>query len=317
MEEIQQVSKEVEVNQPAETITPPTVPDSGAEQVEKQQQEYVPNFKFTAANKEYEIDEFIRPVIKDPETEKKVKALYEKAYGLDLVKSHRDELKQKYQELKQEYEPIKNDIITASRFIKNGDIMGLMEFLGIPKEMVFKAVKAEIDYLQMPPEQRQYVDAQRQAQQRAYELEMGNYELQRQVEEKQVESLDYQFKMAMSLPEVQQVASYYNSLPGKQQGDFEQAVLKHGSALYYLHGKLLPPLEVIKDFINYIGYSPDRTQQTTVVQPNENQPKQTVVVKPEKPTITPVKSKSSTPVKSKIRSIEDLKKLQKQMQANG
>ena len=287
------------------------------QEVSAEQPQYTPNFKFTAANKEYEIDEFIRPLIKDAETEKKIKSLYEKAYGLDLVKSHRDELKQKYQEIKSQYEPLVQDVQRAAQFIKNQDIMGLMDFLGVSKEMLFKAVKDEIDYLQMSPEQRQYIDAQRQAQQRAYELEQGNLTLQQQMEHQQVESLDYQFKLTMGLPDVQQVASYYDSLPGKQQGDFEQAVLKHGSAMYALHGKLLPPLEVVKDFVNYIGYNPQNTNKNVVAEREEPAQPQTVVVKPQKPTITNPKSKPSTPVKSNIRSIEDLKKLQQQMSANG
>jgi hypothetical protein len=305
---------EVDMNQAAETITTPQIPDSSVEAAQADTPpQYTPNFKFTAANKEHEIDEFIRPLIKDAETEKKIKSLYEKAYGLDLVKSHRDELKQKYQEVKSQFEPLQNDVMKAAQFIKNQDVMGLMDFLGVSKEMVYKAVKSELDYLQMSPEQRQYVDAQRQAQQRAYELEQGNMTLQQQVEQQQVEALSYQFEMTMGSPEVQQVASYYNSLPGKQQGDFEQAVLKHGSALHAMHGKLLSPMEVVKDFVSYIGYTPERSQQQSAAQTQSEPPKQTVVVKPEKPVITQVKSKPSTPVKSKIRSIDDIRKIQRQM----
>src|SRR5574338_786965 len=51
---------------------------------------FTPNYKYRAALQEKEIEEFWRPLIKDAESEKRVKDALTRLDGFDLVKSSRD-----------------------------------------------------------------------------------------------------------------------------------------------------------------------------------------------------------------------------------
>jgi hypothetical protein len=57
-------------------------------------QAWKPSFKFKVKDKELEFDDFVKPIIKTKDLEQKFKDLYEKAHGLDEVKTSRETFKQ-------------------------------------------------------------------------------------------------------------------------------------------------------------------------------------------------------------------------------
>src|SRR5688500_2643210 len=61
---------------------------------------YTPDFKVKIKGKEFEIDEMFRGLIKDADSEKKVKEFFEKAYGIDFVKQDRKALKDEHEGFK-------------------------------------------------------------------------------------------------------------------------------------------------------------------------------------------------------------------------
>ena len=85
------MSEEVKETAPASAATEVTTQTPAVEgaaqstgattgvQADSTETAYNPNYKFSVMDKEHEIDEWLRPVIKDAEMEKKVKDLYTKA----------------------------------------------------------------------------------------------------------------------------------------------------------------------------------------------------------------------------------------------
>src|SRR5688572_23823320 len=55
-----------------------------------QTQQYTPNFKFKVLDKEHEIEERFRKLIKDADSEKMIRELHEKSFGIEAIKSQRD-----------------------------------------------------------------------------------------------------------------------------------------------------------------------------------------------------------------------------------
>src|SRR5690606_24340502 len=69
-------------------------------------QAWKPSFKFKVKDKELEFDDFVKPIIKTKDLEQKFKDLYEKAHGLDEVKTSREAFKQQVEEWKGKYNQV-------------------------------------------------------------------------------------------------------------------------------------------------------------------------------------------------------------------
>lgn len=282
-----------------------------------EQPAYTPNFKFKAADKELEFDEFVRGAIKDEASEKKLREIYEKAYGIDFVKQQRDKFRTEFQTYKQQWDPVAQDLDKLGAYIKNGDYLRAMTSLGIPEEKIIEAVKNRLEYLQLPHEQRAKMDAQMQAQERAYALEQENKLLRQQYTDVASQSLSHAFDQTMARSEVKSFAEQYDARTG-QPGAFEQEFLRFGDYLEKRDGKLYHPDYVAKEFMRLAGYQPEsqpKMQQVagaTVVQQATQAPPVVVESPKEKPTIKNVQGKSSGVVKKSFKSLDELREKYKQ-----
>jgi hypothetical protein len=99
---------------------------------------YKPNFKFKALGKEMEIDKFLHDAIKDAESEKKIRELYEKAHGLDYIKPMRDRLQEENQALVQEKQGMDYQLKALSHFVQTDNMGAFFQALKIPEDKVLK-----------------------------------------------------------------------------------------------------------------------------------------------------------------------------------
>lgn len=279
-----------------------------------EQPAYQPNFKFKAADKELEFDEFLRGAIKDVESEKKVRELYEKAHGIDFVKQQRDKFRNDFQTYKGQWDPVEQDLKKLGMFIKNKDYLTAASALGIPEEGLIQAVKDRLDYFQLPPEQRGKLDAQSAERNRLYQLELENQDLRTQSTQATLQALDYQIHQTLQSPEVQAFAQTFEKRTGKQ-GSFAERLMQHGDYLYKTTGKFVPPEAVAKDLMQFVGYQPESQpqtqQQTQVMQSTEGKP---VVVsqEKEKPVIKNIQAGSKSVVKKSYKTLDELREKYKQ-----
>jgi hypothetical protein len=262
---------------------------------------YTPNLKFKVMDKEHSIDEFLKGAIKDAETEKKVKELYEKAYGLDIVKP-------RFQETRQELSQWKKGAQELKTHYERGDFDSFFQTLGVPEEKILQWVYDKLNYNELPPEQRQMIEREKSAQQRAWEAEQRAQEMQQQYEGQVSNAKVYALETALKLPDVTKFAQTFEAAYGE--GTFRDAIIDEADfALMKSNGKvdLTPEQAIQRTMQKYRHLGGAASPAAPAAQPGQPG---VVPAQSAQPGVIPnVSGRSASPTKPKARNIEDLKKL--------
>lgn len=265
--------------------------------------EYTPNYKFKVGEEEKEFDEFVRGAIKDSESEKKLRDLYTKAHGLDSLKTRLtgevESWKGKAGEHVEKYSQLSQSLSNLSHMVNRGDFDSFFDALKIPEAAVYKWVNRKIQEQEMSPEQKADLARQREEGNRLFALERQNQDLMQRQQSFQLEQNRMLLDATLSQNDVAPIAQAFDEKVGAP-GAFRNEVLKRGVALYHIHGRDLPPAEVVQDLLQTMG---------KVFQPGQVvQGGQTHVAPGQKPPVIPnVSAKSGSPVKSAPKSIKELK----------
>lgn len=268
--------------------------------------QYQPNYKFKVMDQEREFDEFIRGTIKDAETEKKARELYEKAYGLDVIKPKFHETREKYKKLDQEHQGVMSQVAELRDLYSRGDLDGFFQKLNVPKDKILQWVVDQAKYEQLPSDQRQILDARKQAEQKALELERSNQSLEQRYQEQVTEAKRYALEATMKLPDVQSYAESFDARAGKP-GAFWEAVTEHGHMAYVVRKVDLTPEQAIREVMTRYGQVAPAASHPQ----NDQVPSSAAQVSPvkEPPVIPNVSGRSTSPMKPKANSIADLRKI--------
>lgn len=307
----------------AQTTAPATT-QAGAQTSAGQTQQtetpsWSPNYRFKVMEKEHEIAEWLRPVIKDAETEKLARELHEKAMGLDVVKPRFQEMRDQFKTTKAQLDQYTAGVNELRQLYARGDFESFFKKLQIPEEKVLQWVVEKARYNQLPPEQRQVLDQKRAAEERAYSLEREQALLKQQAEESSQKALQLSLHVALEKPDVKAFATEFNARAANPQA-FWNAVVQQGElAWYQSQGKqVLPPEEAIKRVMDqYQGLVKPTEAPVIPVQgiPAPATPAAAPVKKT--PTLPNVAGRSATAVsKAKPKTIDDLKKLAAAMSAS-
>lgn len=266
---------------------------------------FAANYKFKANEKEHEIPEFMRGVIKDADSEKYVRKLFEKAYGLDGIKQRLEEGRTEFKTLKSEYSQITGQIDDLRQDYQRGDFDSFFKKLAIPEEKVLQWVLSKVEYSQMPPEQKQILDAKKQAEQRAWETQKTQRSMESQYQQQLVDAHQQMLDVTLERPDFQAAAQAYDMRKG-QAGAFRSLVVKLGKA-EASSGKHITPMEAVKAAIELVGgvESPKPTQ-SAEVSPAQPAPQPEANKKKTIPNLG--SGKAASPAKSKMKSIDDLKR---------
>lgn len=275
---------------------------------------YTPNFKFKAADKEHEFDEFLRGAVKNAEHEKKIRELYERSYGLDHVKGERDKFRNEFKSVNEQYGALNKGLDALNVMLKNKDYHGFYQAMGIPEQDVLQYALSRVKYKEMPPEQRQQLDQQYESQQRLAYLEQANQELIASYQQQTVQQRTQELDGYLGRPEISQVASSFDARMG-QPGAFRDEVIRRGQ--YYASlpdGKDVPVEQAVREIMALVGnVSPQATpaeaqQQVNGMQAEHEQTQQT------KPVIPNIKGRGTSPARKVIKSIDDVRNLSKSFQ---
>jgi len=263
---------------------------------------YQPSFKFKHLGKEHEFEDWVKPFVKDAETEAKMRSLYEKSYGLDFLKTDKQNLKTQLQEVSTKYAETEKAIETIGSYARNKDWDSFFESLSIPKEEILKYAIEVVRREQMPPDQKAQWESARQAQQAAKYYEQQNQTLQQQQQQFQVEQRTFQLQNEISKPEISKIAEMYNA-GMENPSAFEQFVIRIGQQ-YAAQGQDIPVTQAVQEAVRHLkavnpqlGSSPEQMQET---------PANRVVQPSGKPVIPNIKGRGTSAVKSTVRSLEDL-----------
>ncbi len=270
---------------------------------------YVPNYKLKVYDQEKDLeDPFLKALIKDADSEKKVKEIAQKYLGFDTVKERNQKISEEYKTYQTNTQPILGVYNQYSKLAQAGDLEGIFSLLKIPEQEIFKYAVQKAEEAQLAPEQRMQLQQQRQTRQRAMSLEEENQNLQAQQQDQVSEFRKQELNWVMARPDMHSVAQTYDSKVG-QPGAFRQLVIDKGLAHHAAtRGKEdLSAEQAAMEVLKYIGI---------FVQPNQNgnaQPSiapnvQLIQQNGQPPIIPNVTGRGSSPVKKQVRSLSDLKR---------
>lgn len=303
---------------------PKTAPDPGAPKVPTgmlQTPAFAPNFKFKVMDKEHEIPAYLQSVIKDADSEKQVKELMEKAYGLDFVKPKLQETREQFQQVRGEHMALLGQVDEVRQMYQRGDLGGMFDRLKIPHEKVLQWVVDQINYNQLPPEQKQVLDARKTAEDRAVAAERQASSFQTQHEQILTSQVQMALESSLARPEVKTVAEAFDTRMGKQ-GAFMDEVKRRGDYAWRTKGELVPPDQLVQELVGLIGAQAPQQQPVAPAQP-ASAPQapaapQTRQAQAKPPSVIPnISGSSASALKSQMRSIDDLKNKYKEMQTSG
>lgn len=278
---------------------------------------YTPNWKYKAFGKEYEIDETFRPLVKDAETEKKVRDVFERAQSMNDYKQKYSQQHQTYTQLQKEYTPIKENLAMVGKFIKDGDYSAFLNSFGITDQAIFGWAEKRLEELQLPEHQRQALEKSREAQWQNYQLQQQYSQAQEQIQQHAVETRTMQLDTTLGRPEISGMAQTWDSRMGE--GSFRQLVIDEASAHFYATGQDMSVEQALalvsKKFGGWMAsqQSAPQTSQESLAQPTDGQAAPTTSgVKPGQkkgvPVIPHVTGKSASPVKKAITNMDELMK---------
>lgn len=271
---------------------------------------YKANLTYEVSKQKKQFDEVFKDVIKNEAQEKKLRELYEKADGLEIVKQSRDTFKQRYEEVARTWEPVAKDLQALGKFMQADDYDSVFKMLNIPEQKLVDWVAQKIQYNQMSPEERARVDNLRRVRGENYKKESEVETLRQTLEQTEVQHLSFQIDMLKETQKFADAAAAFDERVGKP-GSFEEKLFDMGEFLSLRNGgKTVPPKQVFEYLVKEYGL--EGAAATPAPPPQEK----IVVTTPpvEKPTVTNIKgSKTATPVKRQFRSIEDLQNYQKEL----
>lgn len=266
---------------------------------------FSPNFKFKVSGEEKEMDEWIRPVIKDAEIEKKIRKLYEDANGLEPIAKWRDKLQADNQDLSSKYSTLYNDVSEAMQAKHRGDLGTFFERTGVSDEQVAKYMLEKINRQQLPPEQQQIyneLDAKRRAEVfQARQLE----ETETKYREMASQAREWEVDQWLNKPDISSIVGRYDAANGK--GAFKHFVAQQGVAHHAIYGEDPQVETVISTALKILGDAyRNQTVPQSIVQPNGEKTL---------PVIPNVSGKNVSPTHKNVRSVDDLRKIQREMNA--
>lgn len=276
------------VGEPA--VAAPATPVSAAPAVPA----FTPNFKYSVKGQEKEIDEMFRALVKDAESEKKIKEIFERADGLDVVKQDRTALKQEFEGFKTQITPYMQEYHKFTSLRDKGNLGAAFQVAGINDEDIFKYALQKLQMSENPHMADLYKNN---TEATLREFDMSGQLQQVQLERQQLQAQQFDFNLNQAINSHKDVVSAIEAKWG-QPGSFMEEVKAFGLSQYHM-GKNLTEPQAVEAVLNkykpFLGSAP----QAPVNQPAHQAPA----------VIPNAGNTNISPVMHKPRTVDDLKKL--------
>lgn len=306
---------------PEVTSTESTAPEStSSEGVELSSEEgksaepvkpaYVPDYKLKVFDEEKELDDpFLKSLIKDADSEKKVKEIAQKYLGYENIKEYKSKVEGEYKQYKEVAQPVMEYYNTADQMLRKDDLESFFKLVNIPDQKIFEYAVKKAEEMQRPFEERQAIQQQKQIQRERDYYQAQNQglltEQQRQLSEFRRQELNY----VMARPEVDSIAKAWDAKNGP--GSFLELVREKGLAHHLAtNGKEdLSAAQAVEAVVKRISpfVTPTNPSATPANQVGQNS--QGLIQQAGQPPIIPnVTGKGASPVRRQVRSVADIKK---------
>ncbi len=297
--------------------------DDGQPQAPKDQDKppsYQPNLKYKAFGKERELDKLFASLVKDPESERKVKEVFTRADAFDDMKQRYEGVSQEFQKQAQTYQELDKDVKRVMKFRNDGDLDNFFASVQLTKQDVFSWAKRQLDLEQMSPDQQTAYQQGVQARaENAYNQQ--NYQsIQAEMAQQKAEMVKIQLDHTLTRPEVSSTASAWDTRMGENA--FRNLVIQEAANNTMQTGQVWSPDEAVKHVVNKFGklleQAPSQTtaQAPQASQGNNSAPSQQVapVMVQGKPVIPNVNGRGTSPIKQSPKSLAELREMGRQAQ---
>lgn len=283
--------------------------------------QFTPNFKYKAALQEKELDPFFRDLIKDPESEKKVKDVFTRADAFEYIKDKYAKQEQDLTSVKNDYNNQTQRVSKVVSAVQKGDFESVFRNLQMNEHQVIQWAAKRVEYLQMvnglPPAQRAEVERQQQAITQNQEYQEQFQSVQQQLQETKSHARTMHLDMALNKPDVGNAAKFWDEKAGYD-GAFRDMVIEEAQREFHTKQIDLTPEQaiasVMKKFGKFIDVQSPMAPQMPGTLQNQMQAPQ---MPGQKPVIPAAQGSSKVPIRKQVRSLDDLKKLSKEMEAQG
>lgn len=307
------VQPDVKVEAPSQTEESPKQEVSSAPAPEAKS--YTPDYKLKVYDEEKELDDpFLKALIKDADSEKKVKEIAQKYLGFDTVKGRHEKTKTEYQAYQQQTQPIVEYYNKATKLLQGGDLDSFFDLLKIPTNAIFQYAVQKAEEANLSPEQRYALHQQRQDRMMKMQLEEQNQSLMTQQQRQLTEFRNQELNWVLARPEVHSVVQSIDQKYGP--GTFRKAVIEKGLAHHAAtQGKEdLSAEQAVQEVMKLLG---GVVTPTPPAQAQPGAPASLIQQNGQPPVIPNVTSRGgSSPVKKQVRSIADLKKKSEELRSS-
>jgi hypothetical protein len=268
---------------------------------------YSPNFKYKANGEEKELDERVRGIVKDKETEEWIKKVFAKADGIEAIQQQREHIRNEYNTLRTEAEKVlaavdKRDYRGAleSLGVNVQDIGHVMQGLGFSKQQI---IEHAYNLAQLTPEQEQAHARQRELENRAQQQYSANEQLNQKLYQADVQLKTFELRSTLSTPEIAPLVEAFDKHHG--QGQFWNQVCQRGE-YYDLKGQTKSTQELVQEVLAFARvHSPAQVTSAPQATPAHTQQKV--------PVIPNVGGGNTSPTRKKISSIESMKQFAQEL----
>lgn len=279
---------------------------------------YVPNYKLKVYDEEKELeDKFLKDLIKDADSEKKVKEIAQKYLGFDTVKSRHEKVKTEFTEYQKQAQPVVEYYNHAQNLLANKRYDDFFELIKVPENEVMAWAVKRVQELQAPPEERQRIQYQRQMEKEKQFYESQTMTLQQQQQSQMAQFRAQELSWVMQKPDVQAVASAYDAKHGAN--SFKMLVRDKGLAHHAAtNGREdLTAEQAVGEVMKLLSPFVNQTNSSGATMPGAAPQQPALIPQNGAPPIIPnVAGKGTSPVKKQVRSIADLKKRSEELNSS-
>jgi len=258
--------------------------------------EYEPKLKFKVRDEEHDMPEWAKDFIKDEDTEKNFVDLFTAQKGIELAKTEREEYKGKFEDLE-------GAVLHVSKLANEGKIDRFIEELGLPKKAFIDYAIKELQYAELPENERREIDAQRQAELNAEQQSIQYTQMQQQYEQQQVQMRSLELNSTiLGKPEYAEAERVYDDSVGTP-GAFRSLVAQCGNYHWTQNGQDIGVDQAITEAIRLGRVSVGAPSIQTGNVGTQSSP----VQQQEKPVIPNLKAGGASPVKKGFTSIDQIR----------
>ena len=317
-EEVKETESPKQLNPAKETPEAPAKEVATEQPPAEKPPAFTPSFKFKAYEKEYEIPEQYRALIKDEASQNEVKKMFEKAYGFDglmpkykRVRENFESLQKQHNSYQESVKPQLELVSKATRFLNNNDLDSFFDAVGLDEKKLLQHIKFKLN---LSEDQKALYDSQRAALRKAYELEDQNAQLAQEYEQSQsalgetaVSQREQELDTAINEPTIAQFASHYDTLAGEE-GAFKAEVVQRAILHLNQTGEDLSAKDAVTKTYERLSKTvrmstptPEQTQVNAV-----EAAKKLIQNKKALPVIPATSTAPGSPVAKKVTSMDDL-----------